>query len=53
MRSALFLAIIQHNYYYVELNFEIFDVFWADFETFALGPFCFKGYLTGVIAAAM
>lgn len=33
--------------------FEIFDVFWADFETFALGPFCFKGYLTGVIAAAM
>ena len=27
MRSALFLTIIQHNYYYVELNFEFLMFF--------------------------
>lgn len=29
MRSALFLAIIQHNYYYVELNFLSFLMFFG------------------------
>ena len=40
MRSAsFFLVVIQHNYYYVELNLEVFSLFFNYYQSQGYGGF--------------